>query len=298
METTDSADAPARVIPAEIHSSCPLCGAKPLQLLYIVGQFPIARCPGCGLVLVQSKFTPETLDPYYRVQGNDYIYDDPANRANLDYYYRRLISLMERWVKGGRLLDVGCCAGQFLEGLGSHWSGHGVELAPHYYEQARALFGDRIIRGDLHDLDTPSEPFDAVTMMDVLDHSPDPIKDLQRVHELLRPGGVIAVKVHNISCLWAKWAGKDFYAIIPPYHLFYFNRHTLSLALDRAGFDTVAVRFIGHRLFLKTVPFRLSKGDTNSVFYRLYQRLDRSAIGQLPIYKNLFDIVTIIGVRR
>jgi hypothetical protein len=62
---------------------------------------------------------------------------------------------------------------------------------------------------------------------------------------MLKPG-MIVIKVHNISCSYAKLTGSGFYATIPPPHLFYYNRQSLSLALSKAGFQVVDSRFIGH----------------------------------------------------
>lgn len=75
---------------------------------------------------------------------------------------------------------------------------------------------------------------------------------LAKCHRALKPGGLIVIKVHNISCLYAKLTGPNFYALIPPSHLFYYNRQTLDLALGKAGFCTLETRYIGHLLRVAT----------------------------------------------
>lgn len=127
------------------------------------------------------------------------------------------------------------------------------------------------------------------------DHTPDPLAELKKVNRLLRVGGVVVIKVHNISCLWARLVGKRFYAIIPPFHLFYFNKATLARLLDATGFQMTQSKFIGHRLALKTVPYRLAGGKTNSPWFSLHSLLAKTPFGNVPIYRNLFDIITVIG---
>ena len=115
---------------------------------------------------------------------------------------------------------------------------------------------------------------------------------------LINPGGLIVIKVHDISCLYAKFTGQNFYALIPPSHLFYYNRRSLSALVEKAGFRVTDSRHIGHILKVKTVFFRLSRGDQSSPYYRIFERLNRSSVGDWKIYKNLHDIITVFAVKR
>jgi hypothetical protein len=74
------------------------------------------------------------------------------------------------------------------------------------------------------------------------------------------------IKVHDISCLYARLTSKNFYAILPPYHLFYYSRKTLIRLLESTGFELGYASHIGHRLFLKTIPYRLARGKTSGFF--------------------------------
>ena len=109
--------------------------------------------------------------------------------------------------------------------------------------------------------------FDVVTLQDVFDHFRDPLPALEKCRRLLKQGGLIVIKVHNISCLYAKLTGRHFYAVIPPSHLFYYDGRTLAHTLSKAGFRVVNSRFIGHLLKLKTVFWRLSRSNTNSSIF-------------------------------
>jgi SAM-dependent methyltransferase len=141
------------------------------------------------------------------------------------------------------------------------------------------------------------EYFDVIALQDVFDHMRDPLAALNKCFRLLKPGGSIVVKVHNISCLYAKMTGKNFYALVPPSHLFYYNRRTLTLALRKTGFQMTECRYIGHVLKISTVFQRLSRGDPRSRWHDLYLRSRNTAIGDIKIPKNLHDIVTVIAVK-
>lgn len=291
MTTTSADSGPAY----PLRDQCPLCAAAELQNRFVVAGFQIARCRACSFVFVREHLTVDDLRPFYEAAEADYIYTDDANRANLDFYFHRLRKLLERTGPPGRLLDVGCSAGQFLDTLPDSWTPFGVEFSPAYADTAAKKYPGRVVQGTLADVDFG--PFDAITFMDVLDHSPDPLHELRLANRLLENGGRVAVKVHNIACLYARLSGPRFYAIAPPYHLSYFSPRTLALALEQTGFEVLQSRFIGHRLALKTVPYRLSRGS-KGLMYGLYRGLDRSPFGNLPIYKNLHDIVTVVAAKR
>jgi 2-polyprenyl-3-methyl-5-hydroxy-6-metoxy-1,4-benzoquinol methylase len=282
---------------ANWYTTCPLCAGNALANRYRIDGFTIASCAGCSLVFVRERMSNETLKPYYDLPEQDFVYDDPSNQANLDYYYAQMKDVITRYVPSGKILDVGCNRGQFLDMMGDRWDRYGVELAPHFAEQSRQKYGDHVYHGLLENFPAQEDPFDVVTVMDVLDHCPDPVAELRHVNRLMRPGGLVVVKVHNISCLWAKVVRDKFYAFIPPYHLYYFDRKTLAQTLGAAGFQVKETRYMPHRMNLKTVPYRLARGKTSGLWFDLYKLLSRSRLGNVKIYKNLHDLITMIAVK-
>ena len=105
------------------------------------------------------------------------------------------------------------------------------------------------------------------------------------------------IKVHNISCLYAKISGQGFYAVVPPTHLFYYDGRTLDRALSNGGFRVVDSRFIGHLFKIKTIFLRLSRGDVKSLSHRIYKTLNDTALGNIKFHKNLRDIITVLAVK-
>jgi SAM-dependent methyltransferase len=279
-----------------MHSSCPVCGAAAnLQGLWQVNAYTIARCGTCSLVFVQNRITAEELAAHYAGDG-----DQAYNETNVDclsYYYRRLADLIRsRLPQPGRLLDVGCSRGWFLDVMNG-WECYGNEISTAEADVARERYGNRIIRGSFEHYPLREGYFDAITMQDVFDHFREPMSALEKCRRMLRPGGLIVIKVHNISCLYARITGRNFYAIIPPSHLFYYDRKTLGHALSNCGFRVVDARFIGHLLKVKTVFWRLSRSNRNSLYYRIYKALDGTALGEIRFRKNLHDIVTVVAMK-
>ena len=277
---------------------CPLCESINLKNLYSnVNDFTIVRCLECRLVFVKERLSTEKLLGYYEADKDNPTYSDPANIANLNYYFNRLRSIIEARVRPGRVLDIGCSAGYFLDTMRG-WDCYGIEIPSTWADVARGKYGRNIHIGSLEDAEFPENYFDVIAFQDVFDHLPSPMDYLQACNRLLRPGGLVVIKVHNISCLFARLSGRRFYAMIPPYHLFYFNETTLKMALNKAGFEHEMTTFIAQILFLKTIPLRMARARREGLFYRAFQVLDRLPVGTLTIRKNLHDIITVIGTKR
>jgi 2-polyprenyl-3-methyl-5-hydroxy-6-metoxy-1,4-benzoquinol methylase len=281
--------------PVKMYSACPLCEGTDLRQLWKIESYSIAKCHACQLVFVLNQLTTEELSAYY-ASFEDEAYDE-SNVECLNAYYEKLGGIIRsRFPKPGKLLDVGCARGWFLDSM-PDWECHGNEIAVSYAATAREKHGDRIVVGPFDQYPMLEEYFDVITLQDVFDHIRDPLPMLEKCYRLLKPGGLIAIKVHNISCLYAKLTGRNFYAMIPPSHLFYYDRQTLGLTLKKSGFQVIDSKFIGHLFKVKTVFHRLSKGNENSAYHRLYKALDHSALGEIKFNKNLHDIITMLAVK-
>ncbi len=276
------------------HTTCIVCGGRRLNEQFQVKGFTIVKCQDCTLVFVKEMLSSEDLADAYSLRDADYVFTDPANIENLKYYYIRLRALIENRIASGRILDVGCSQGHFLDVM-EGWQRCGIEMAKDDAEVAHQKYGDCIQSCTFEDYKCSPSFFDVITMQDVLDHMIDPIAALKKCLVILKPGGLIAIKVHDISCLFAKLSGSRFSAIVPPYHLSYFNRTSLRMALGRAGFHFLFHRYIGHLLFLKTIPYRLARENHKSPFYKIYSQLDKSALGNIRVRKNLRDIITVVA---
>jgi 2-polyprenyl-3-methyl-5-hydroxy-6-metoxy-1,4-benzoquinol methylase len=284
----------------QMHSSCPVCGGTNLNSIWMVNGYTIAKCRTCSLVFVQNQVTTEELNAHYAREEDktyaDVVYEE-ANAECLNYYYLKLGNLIRsRFPVPGRLLDIGCSRGWFLDVM-QGWECHGNEIVTPDALAAREHHGDRIVNSAFEDYPMRENYFDVITMQDVFDHMRDPMQALEKCHRMLRPGGLIVIKVHNISCLYAKLTGRNFYAVIPPSHLFYYNASTLNRALSKSGFQGVESKFIGHLLKVNTIFLRLSHDDVNSWAYPIYRSLKGTALGELKVHKNLHDIITVLAAK-
>ncbi len=77
------------------------------------------------------------------------------------------------------MLDIGCAAGfSLIAARERGWEAEGIECSEFCVQYARSR-GLTVHQGSLHDYPGKNESMDAITMWDYLEHSPDPLGDLE-----------------------------------------------------------------------------------------------------------------------
>jgi len=205
-------------------------------------------CRNCGLMTVNQGFSPADLRRFYQedyFQGReyvDYVADKPAHLHTLRNHLR---VVRRHSPPGGRILEIGCAYGFFLELIQRVYPGSvGIDVFSAGIAHARAL-GLDAREGDL--LNQRFEhPFDAVCLWDTIEHLPNPGEVLQRSAQLLKPGGHLFLTTGDFGALLPRWQGLKWRQIHPPTHLFYFTRKSFQelcgrIGLEVVGFSTVTV---------------------------------------------------------
>lgn len=153
------------------------------------------------------------------------------------------IADLERWQPSrGQLLEVGASYGHSLAiARARGWKVTGIEISPIASAYGRAHFKLPMYSCDLLDAPLGKETFDSAMMWHVLEHTHDPQAQLARLRTLLRPGGVLGLRVPNAAGFGARMAGRSWMWAAPPGHLWYFSPYTLALLLERCGFELIEV---------------------------------------------------------
>lgn len=158
-------------------------------------------------------------------------------RRRLDYRYRHL---PRPPAGGGRLLDVGCGSGTFLQ-LASSCGWNVIGLDPD--AKASASRQDlEVLQGGIERFDGRQREFDVITLKHVIEHVHEPLAVLRRCRELLKPGGRLWLETPNVKGLGHERFGRSWYGLDPPRHLVLFNRASLEQALREAGFSVITDR--------------------------------------------------------
>jgi SAM-dependent methyltransferase len=215
--------------------------------------FTVIDCDTCRFKHIVPVPTPAELEDvygheYYATEKPLYIQRHLEDREWLDLVYAERYDAFERLLGAGRrrLLDVGSGPGLFLKHGAERggWQGRGIEPASQAVAHSRGL-GLDVTQGFLG-ADTAASlgRFDVVHMNEVLEHLPDPRAMLGLVHDLLDPGGLVALMVPNDyspfqaalrdACGMAPWW------VAPPHHVNYFDVASIQRLLAER-FEVVSV---------------------------------------------------------
>lgn len=151
----------------------------------------------------------------------------------------RFVRHTRKAVAGGKLLDIGCGHGELLSIAREWYDCEGVEPSNVAADECRKL-GFCVRLGMFEDIDLAAATYDVAVMDSVLEHVHDPVQILQKVNTVLRPGGVIAIKVPKLWGLAHRRHGREWNGFRVGYHTFLFTGATLSRTLQAAGFDVLS----------------------------------------------------------
>lgn len=238
--------------------------------------YELVRCKKCDLTFVNPrpkiidmhKYYPD--DTYYAYQDNGikgigqklkqnlktYLMERTGGYKPTNYQIERRTALgsifwnmVESHLIGvvpskflGKLLDVGCGNGKLMIWYQEHgWDTVGIEPSAKGAMIARAQ-GLKIIESSLEEASLPDNYFNAIMMVQVLEHLRDPKGALSKLYRALCPGGLIVAGVPNFLCIDRRVLGGNWLPIEVPRHLFHFTPKSLQSLFDSVGFKIVDLR--------------------------------------------------------
>ncbi len=241
-----------------------------------------------------EDFSPAAIytEAYFqggRVDGySDYIGSEDVLRGE---FRAALRDLRKAGCSSGKLLELGCAYGFFLAEAKVCFDVQGIEMGESAVRFCRTR-GFDVEQGTLTEEYVGSRaPFDAVVMLDVVEHLTEPDKAIELVHMAMKPGGKLMLTTGDWESAMSRVMGRNWRLMTPPQHTYFFSPRTMTAMLKRLGFEVVE-----YRKPWKTVPFGL-------IIYQLGRILGMSRPVRLSglrfgIPVNLFDAFRLVAIRR
>jgi 2-polyprenyl-3-methyl-5-hydroxy-6-metoxy-1,4-benzoquinol methylase len=241
---------------------CKVCGAGSWTVLYEgpirVGRFgrttaearPVLRCGGCGVgfLPVQGPVDYESAEYRELVDGD----------ASPEAYYRlhdgeqaEKLRLVGPGILRGRVVaDVGCGAGSFLDVVGGlAASTIAIEPTAGFHDRLRAQ-GHTVYPYAADAARDWRGRVDVAVCFSVVEHVEDPVRFLDDVRALLRPGGLLVLSTPNLRDWMLDVLPDDYGAFFfRAVHTWYFDVDSLGRLAQRAGYAASEVRAV-HRFDL------------------------------------------------
>jgi 2-polyprenyl-3-methyl-5-hydroxy-6-metoxy-1,4-benzoquinol methylase len=218
---------------------CPSCGNEirenyfKRKYLYkpLNKEYKLYHCDKCDL----EFWTP--LEFVKEVYENEevWVYEE-FHRGSIELADDHLIFLdsYKGRASGLKLLDIGCGNGSFIykaRELG--FDVYGIDVDSKSIQAASKKLGlKNVYNMSLDEFVEYAKKeglkFDVITFFQVLEHQTDPSGFIQKVKELLNPGGKIIGSVPNRDRLFAEFSRSGRTYDFPPHHFMWFNKKALE----------------------------------------------------------------------
>jgi 2-polyprenyl-3-methyl-5-hydroxy-6-metoxy-1,4-benzoquinol methylase len=254
---------------------CPICNSNQVNTSYAVkGGVCLDQCLTCGHAFqgvpqeeqcnrdMQLKYFGEAF-----AERHGFFFDlyenINARRTLRALHGRRNQNVLEIGPGSGRTMSCLASAGHQVQGL---------DLSPAVAQNIAATWGlsVHVASLDAHARSVGSQYYDVIIMRHVLEHFSNPCEALGTMHTLLKAHGVLYIAVPNMDSWHRPFDGWSAYQ---PYHVHYFSKGSLALALTRSGFRLA--KFSTHESltgWTNTLVHSLSTDSTNRQSHSAHQK--------------------------
>jgi SAM-dependent methyltransferase len=243
--------------------ACPCCGEKRTQPVLLArdllfaqpGGYPLVRCQACGLRYVSPRPTGAALGRHYPSDYFGYSLHEDAPRFMQPFLRAMARGISLRRIRyfeasAGRiqpdasLLDVGCGVNRLLQCIRDErgCTGTGLDFKPEIVAYVRDRLQMPVVQGSLGSAELEPASYDAVFMMEYLEHELDPGSVLHEARRLTKPGGHLALELPYVDAWPARVFGRYWWNLDIPRHLVFFSPDTLRRILSEHGYELLSVK--------------------------------------------------------
>jgi len=224
---------------------CPACGSKKFKFQFEKLGFIYVLCEDCGTLFVNPRPSSEDLNEFYIQSESTFFWVEKFFKPVAEVRRKKIFQPRAEFINKRILLnspkvvgDIGAGFGIFLEELAKFWpSARMIAIEPSLeMVEICKTKGLEVIPSIAENIDGWNNQFDLLTVFEVFEHLYNPNEFLEKVWNLLRPGGYLFLTTLNgqgfdIQTLWEKSK-----SVTPPHHLNFFNPTSITYLLQSKGF--------------------------------------------------------------
>lgn len=228
-----------------IKAECDVCKSKKSDVFLAVDKHTYNLCKKCGTIYLSTRDINKSNDQNeetYLDHLDDYagIINPHGTRymaGNVDYFYDKKVNRPK-----GRLLEIGSGMGFLAYTLFSRdWDVSTIELSKAAVDWQNKYFKlpcQKIMIEDYNEKD-----FDAIALVEVVEHFYDPLKALNIINNKLVKGGMVFGTTPNTAS--NHWKNSEQNIYVPTDHIVLFNKENLEKLLKRAKFKDITIQYFG-----------------------------------------------------
>ena len=259
----------------------------------------LVKCENCGLVFINPMPDEKELSKIYSTEYR-LGYQSWVGKI-LNFYNRTVFAadakFIKRYIKRGKIIDIGYGSGEMLSALGPGWDKYGFDV---YSKTAdRIEIEKRLGIKTLESLGgLKDNSFDLVILRNVIEHTTEFRSLLGDSYRLLRPGGLLFVRTPNIDSLDFELFGTSWYMTYMGGHIVFFNIKTLKKVAGELKFHSLTIQptmFSPVLSFQRNMALRYSISNNLflfllipiSVFYSLISLFFKNGNDILAVFRKV-----------
>ncbi len=268
---------------------CPYCGSGHVERSFCLNGFHHRTCAECGTLYVSPRLSDACIEELY----SDAYYSEMFARSMLPVFdkrkemigRRKFTQTVSHWggSKVGRVLDIGAGIGEvpdvFRE---AGWHTHAIEMNNVAVDWLRGRGHEEVFHGSFDNYATPHS-FDIIMAWGVVEHVVNPDVFLQRVHQLLSPGGLFVSEVPHGQCLLVDFASKTGMdpkrILMGEQHIVLYSTKAYAMLHERNGFSLVHLQTNG--LDCDTILKESNSVVADSLLSAMQECIDEKLYGDL-----------------
>lgn len=260
--------------------NCLVCNNSNFQKVFIANDcYDYVRCNNCEMVQMEPIPNSSMLDELYNSEEISY------NASGSEFSnIVKPIGIIDRIyilksIQTGKHLDIGSGVGGFLKTMSSNFDSEGLEV--NKIHSSIGINNGLKIHNMYSSQFAPTSKYDIITMLQVIEHLPDPKSVILDVKRLLKPGGLFYVACPNFESISFKLFGEKHRHVSTFGHLNLFSPKTLSEVICQEGFELLEAETYNADVKLHDLFY----------YYLLRRRFSHRYSGYNPFTYALFEFI-------
>ncbi len=232
-------------------STCPYCKVSNYTELYktfdIFGNnYGIVKCKECNARFLTPNPNAELLaqaydDTYYGGTEDEEKFEGFIEKG-LNYFRKKRANKVAKLANTkGKVLDIGCGNGQFLEQVSQFGDIEifGTEMQGSSAQRASKIKNINLKTGELSANDYSENTFDVITLFHVFEHLINPQEYLEIIDNILKKNGHLIMSFPNIDSWQARFFKGKWLHLDPPRHLHFFTPKDFKKLIISRGYELI-----------------------------------------------------------
>ncbi len=220
--------------------NCPICKSSKRKPYLTKYKIPIFICLKCDVGY--AGLHPKNLNEVYSTKNYlSKLTLDENRKYRMKRFGQERVSILRRYKKKGSILDFGCGSGYFIECARKYYNAEGIEFS----DNLRKWLKDKLNLITYKTLADTKKKYDIITAFDVIEHVENPTNLLKELKKKLKKNGIILIYTPNKDSLGFSFLGINNNLLVPPAHLFYFNKTSFNFMVKKAKLKIIETQFRG-----------------------------------------------------